>query len=502
MKWCHKPSVVIKRGQDMQEKILVGHKLRRFRQSIGLSQTAMSEALDISPSYLNLLEHNQRPLTVTLLLKLGNSFDIDLKSFAEDDSQSLIADMSEIFTDPLFTGEAVSRRELQDLISAAPGAARSVIKLFHAYHKVRDELQSSDHVAGREARLSSPIEVVRDVLQSENNYFASVEQAATDLLQTAGLAEWAKGKPSPNAMSSQTDRIYSQLVDYVEKTMRLRVRIMPAEIMGSQLRRYDLHRREIMLSEALRRPQRQFHLLVQIALLTQQDLLQQMCDDYKLPEPQSQSLFRITLAGYFAAAVMMPYTPFLESAKSLRYDIDLLGRRFGCSFEQVCHRLTSLNAPAARGVPFFFIRVDDAGNISKRLAAGGMQFAKFGGTCPKWAVHKAFRTPERMLLQAVELPQGQKFFTIARTVPSLWTPVGESAPEFAIALGCEMHHTRDLVYADHLDTGKNLRPEPIGVGCAVCERMECGQRAHPPIGHDLQFDGHMRRVGLYDLGMK
>jgi predicted transcriptional regulator len=131
-----------------------------------------------------------------------------------------------------------------------------------------------------------------------------------------------------------------------------------------------------------------------------------------------------------------------------------------------------------------------------------MQFAKFGGTCPKWAVHKAFRTPERMLLQAVELPQGQKFFTIARTVPSLWTPAGESAPEFAIALGCEMHHTRDLVYADHLDTGKNLRPEPIGVGCAVCERMECGQRAHPPIGHDLQFDGHMRRVGLYDLGMK
>ena len=189
----------------------------------------------------------------------------------------------------------------------------------------------------------------------------------------------------------------------------------------------------------------------------------------------------MTLAGYFAAAVMMPYDAFLEAAKELRYDLDLLGRRFGASFEQVCHRLTSLNAPTARGIPFFFVRIDDAGNISKRLAAGGMQFAKHGGTCPKWNIHKAFRTPEQLLFQAAELPNGQKFFTIARTVPRIWSRPDEPAPEFAVALGCEMHHARDLVMPTSWPMKD--RPRSYRAGCAVCERMNA-QRPHPPVGHD------------------
>ena len=183
----------------------------------------------------------------------------------------------------------------------------------------------------------------------------------------------------------------------------------------------------------------------------------------------------------------------------MRYDLDLLARRFDTSLEQVCHRLTTLIAPHMRGIPFFFVRVDDAGNISKRLAAAGMQFATHGGTCPKWAVHKAFRTPEKILTQAVELPGGQKFFTLARTVPPLWSATSGSTTEFAVALGCELHHARDITYADYLDISKPKQLELIGIGCAACERMDCTQRAHPPIGHELRFDGHMRRVGLYDL---
>ena len=178
---------------------------------------------------------------------------------------------------------------------------------------------------------------------------------------------------------------------------------------------------------------------------------------------------------------------------------DAAARRFGASFAQVCHRLTSLNAPNARGIPFFFIRIDDAGNISKRLAAGGMQFAKNGGTCPRWDIHKAFRTPDRLLCQAAELPNGQKFFTIVRTVPRPWAPAGEAAPEFAVALGCELHHARDIAYADEFDLSKRRQLDPIGIGCAVCERMDCAQRAHPPVGHEIRFDGHSRRLGLYDL---
>jgi predicted transcriptional regulator/DNA-binding XRE family transcriptional regulator len=473
----------------MQEKILVGHKLRRFRQSLALSQTVMAESLNISPSYLNLLEHNQRPLTVSLLLRLGNAFDIDLKDFAEDDSAALTTELSEAFADPVLAGERISRRELQDLITAAPGAARGIANLFQAYRKVRAELEVSAGGDRRDIDTNTPVERVRDVLQQANNYFASLEQAA---------AQFRKKANSNTAGEAQME----SLIAYAGDGLGLGVRVMPVSVMGVQLRRHDHHRREILISEALRRPQRQFHLLVQLALISQSDLIDQICAEHGITDAACQSLFRVTLAGYFAGAVMMPYEAFLDAAKEMRYDLDLLGRRFGASFEQVCHRLTTLNAPTARGIPFFFIRVDDAGNISKRLAAGGMQFAKHGGTCPKWNVHKAFRTPEQMLFQAAELPNGQKFFTIARTVPRLWSPPHEPAPEFAVALGCEMHHARDLAYADHIIQAKTTPPDPIGIACAVCERMECAQRAHPPVGHDVKFDGNMRRVGLYDLAMK
>ena len=471
----------------MQEKILVGHKLRRFRQSAGLSQTAMAEALDISPSYLNLLEHNQRPLTVALLLKLGNSFDIDMKSFAEDDSPALMTDLAEVFADPLLSGERVSRRELQDLVTAAPSAARGMLSLFQAYRKVRDQLELNSGDGRQAGGLDNPVERVRDVLQQANNYFAEAERAAEEFRET--VMEGTTGD----------DGLLESLIRYTATDPGLRVRILPAPVMGSQLRRYDYHRREILLSEALLRPQRTFHLLVQLALIRSSGFINDLADAHGLEDDSARSLFRTSLAGYFAAAVMMPYDRFLEAARDLRYDLDLLGRRFGASFEQVCHRLTSLNAPQARGIPFFFIRVDDAGNISKRLAAGGMQFAKNGGTCPRWDIHKAFRTPDRMLFQAAELPNGQKFFTIARTVPRPWAPAGESPPEFAVALGCEMHHARDLAYADEFDGMKRRQLDPIGIGCAVCERMDCAQRAHPPVGHEVRFDGHSRRIGLYDL---
>lgn len=471
----------------MQEKILVGHKLRRFRQSAGLSQTAMAEALDISPSYLNLLEHNQRPLTVALLLKLGNSFDIDMRSFAEDDSPALMTDLAEVFADPLLSGERVSRRELQDLVTAAPSAARGMLSLFQAYRKVRDRLELNSGDGRQSGGLDNPVERVRDVLRQANNYFAEAEEAADAFRERV-----SSGKAGD-------DGLLESLIRHTAADPGLRVRVLPATAMGRQLRRYDYHRREILLSEALLRSQRTFHLLVQLALIRPSGFINDLVDAHGLEDESAKSLFRTTLAGYFAAAVMMPYDRFLEAARDLRYDLDLLGRRFDASFEQVCHRLTSLNAPQARGIPFFFIRVDDAGNISKRLAAGGMRFARNGGTCPRWDVHKAFRTPDRMLFQAAELPNGQKFFTIARTAPRPWTPAGESPPEFAVALGCEMHHARDLAYADEFEGLKRRQLDPIGIGCAVCERMDCAQRAHPPVGHEVRLDGHSRRIGLYDL---
>jgi predicted transcriptional regulator len=274
---------------------------------------------------------------------------------------------------------------------------------------------------------------------------------------------------------------------------------MPADVMGANLRRYDHHRQDILISEVLRRPQRIFHLLVQYALIEQKQIITPLITDADQLTEQTLSLMRITMAGYFAAAVMMPYSQFLHAAKSLRYDIDLLSRRFGVTFEQACHRLTTLNAPDEKGIPFAFVRIDDAGNISKRISAAGINFALHSGACPKWSVHRSFRNPEKTLVQAAELPNGQQVLSIARAVPPLLTVSSQSAPEFAIALGCELHHSSDIVYADHLDTGKNRMLDAVGVNCSVCERLDCSQRSHPPIGYELRFDSHKRRVGLYDL---
>ena len=417
----------------MQEKILVGHKLRRFRQSLALSQTVMAESLNISPSYLNLLEHNQRPLTVSLLLRLGNAFDIDLKDFAEDDSAALTTELSEAFADPVLAGERISRRELQDLITAAPGAARGIANLFQAYRKVRAELEVSAGGDRRDIDTNTPVERVRDVLQQANNYFASLEQAA---------AQFRKKANSNTAGEAQME----SLIAYAGDGLGLGVRVMPVSVMGVQLRRHDHHRREILISEALRRPQRQFHLLVQLALISQSDLIDQICAEHGITDAACQSLFRVTLAGYFAGAVMMPYEAFLDAAKEMRYDLDLLGRRFGASFEQVCHRLTTLQRENKRGVPFFFLRIDKAGNVTKRFNATSFNIAEYGGSCPVWNLHTAFRTPGVILPQYVELPEGDKFFTLARTTERPAYSMQTQDRRLAIALGCEIKHAHKLVY--------------------------------------------------------
>jgi predicted transcriptional regulator/transcriptional regulator with XRE-family HTH domain len=476
------------------DKIMAGHKLRRFRQSLDMSQSGMAETLGISPSYLNLLEHNQRPLTAALLLKIGSSFNINIMDFAEDDTSSLIDGMADIFTDPVLADERVTRRELQDSVSASPNVTRAIIKLFEAYRRVRDELVHKAGDTGISPMGGSSVEKVRQLLEDHHNYFPDLENHAQELRE-----EIQVNIPGIGAKSMPQDLDLNALIAYIRTKHQITIRMMPIDVMGNQLRRYDLHRQEILISEVLQRPQRIFHLLVQYALIEQNQIINPKIQELGKLDEQTLSLARITMAGYFAAAVMMPYVQFLSAAKQLRYDIDLLSRRFGVSFEQACHRLTTLNAPTDKGIPFAFIRIDDAGNVSKRISAGGINFSLHGGTCPKWSVHRSFRNPEKTLVQAAELPNGQQVLSIARAVPPLLSPSSEQPSEFAIALGCELHHASEIIYADHLELGKSRKLEPVGVSCSVCERLDCTQRSQPPIGYDLRFDSNMRRVGMYDL---
>jgi predicted transcriptional regulator len=197
------------------------------------------------------------------------------------------------------------------------------------------------------------------------------------------------------------------------------------------------------------------------------------------------ALGRTALANYFAAPVLMPYRLFRDAAESTRYDVEVLKSRFGVSFEQVCHRLTTLRRAGAEGVPFHFIRVDIAGNISKRFSASGIHIARFGAACPRWNVYDAFGTPGMVRVQLSRMPDGGTFFCIARTTGHTNTFTTGGLPhrigQRAVGLGCDVRHATRLIYADGLNLGDPQLITPIGVSCRTCPRTDCAERAMPSL---------------------
>ena len=467
-----------------EKKALLGHKVRRFRQDQGLNQTEMAEQMGISPSYLNLIEHNQRPVTVPLLFRLSQAFEVDLRDFAEDEEARLAAGLKEVFSDPLFEGQTPGQHEIRELAAASPAAAQAVLALYDAYRGLWEDAQAVAHRMTDRDKVGplevpgSPVEDVREFQQARSNHFPELESAAEMLWEDAGL---------------DGDDLMRGLAAHLADMHSVSVKIMPVDVMADTMRRYDHHRRRIMLSETLPPSGRVFQLAAQIALVGQRERLDGIVAKSEL-QGDARLLLRVGLASYFAGAVMMPYERFIAAARAHRYDLDLLQHRFGASFEQVCHRLSTLQRSGARGVPFFFIRVDNAGNVSKRLSGGGFNFARFGGTCPRWIVHDAFRLPGVIHTQVAEMPDGTSFFTIARTVDPLGGWRREHQPNFAIALGCEIKEARHLIYADGLNLKNGELATPIGVSCRVCERLDCSQRAHPPLNHRLRIDENIRRA--------
>ena len=467
------------------KKAMLGHKIRRFRQDLGMTQIEMAETLEISASYLNLIEHNQRPVTVPLLFRLGQAFEVDLREFAEDESARLAAGLKEVFSDPLFEGQRVREQEIRELAEISPAAAHAVMNLYKAYADMRADTQAlaqrltdPDKMPGLELQ-GFPVEEVRDFYQDRSNHFPELEALADDLWTDAAL---------------DSETLFQGLAAHLQAVHQTGTRVMPMDLMGDALRRYDFHRRRVLLSEALPPSGRIFQLAVQLAHLAYDEHIQRIVEGAGLSSPDAERLCYMGLSGYFAGAVMMPYDRFLAAAKDLRYDIEVLQNRFGASFEQVCHRFTTLQRQGARGVPFFFVRVDNAGNVSKRLSGAGFQFARFGGTCPRWVVHDVFQRPGRIHSQLAAMPDGTAFLTVARTVDPVATGHLVRGPQLAVAVGCDAADARHLVYGDGLDAKRIETMEPVGVSCRVCERADCSQRAHPPLNHRLKLDPNMRRM--------
>ena len=318
----------------------------------------------------------------------------------------------------------------------------------------------------------------RTWIARQQNYFPALEEAANALHQACGLGSFNR---------------YERLRQYLRREHAIQVDVVAR---SEVLRRYDPARKRITISEVLPPRSRHFQLAHQIALITQGDLLDSLSRDAGLTPP-ARVLSRVALANYFASAVLMPYEPFLHAARAERFDIEVLGHRFRTSFEQVCHRLTTLRRPGQEGIPFHGIRVDIAGNISKRISASGIRFARFSGACPRWNVFRAFLTPGRIRLQLSQMPDGTTYFGLARTVRSDSGGFHTPSTLYAVGLGCHVRYAKDLVYADGVDLTNTQATVPIGVACRLCERTDCAQRAFPPVQQPVGINENTRGLSFY-----
>ena len=444
---------------------LIGRTVRRLRQDQGVSQQALAVRLGISASYLNLIEHDQRNVTATLLIRLAETLRVDLTALSGVQEREMEAGLREAFADPLLGAESVPDAEVETL-AGNPAASRAVLTLYRAWRVAREDASGIALPSGR--RILLPNEEARDAFHERSNHFPEVEAAAEAIGRTLNAA--------PAEMNHA-------LAERMRRAHALTVRVGPHE---DALRRYDPVARTLFLSEQLPRESRGFHMAFQLMLLEARDAVEHLVSAIAPSTPEAAALIRIGLLNYAAAALLMPYSSFLAAARDLRHDVEALAARFCVSFEQACHRLSSLQRTGERGVPFFFLRTDPAGNVSKRFSAAGFPFARYGGSCPRWVVHSAFMTPGSIRVQVAQLPDGATFLCFARSVSGPAAAWGEPPPTHVIAMGCDVSNAADMVYAD----GIELERAAVGIGlsCRLCEREHCRSRAFPPLEHRLAMD--------------
>ena len=464
------------------QKTFIGPHLRRLRLERGETQGAMAKALNISPSYVNLLENNERSVSVQVLFRLFDAYGVDWRDIAEEDGTAQLSDLRAAIQDPLFTQTRPDLPQLRAALVHAPGLVQSFMSLYRSYQVVSDQLLSLTE-SGAPQLSASPEAAVHDVFRRNRNHFRELEEAAE--------AFWPDSKVD-------RDEIYVAIKRRLRDKVGVNVRLCQVEDLPGALRQYDEARREILLSEALDQPNRTFQLVHMAALLEQRSLLDALIQRSGIADPRGVARLRVELANYFAAAVLMPYAAFLAEAQAMKYDLDHIATRFGVSFEQACHRATTLQREGAQGVPFFFLRIDKGGNVTKRFNASDFHLAEYGGACPRLDVHTSFRTPGRIMPQFVEMPDRSQFFVFSRTVDRPTWARHSQDNRLAVAMGCAIQYAPEIGYAESFSMS-DAHMTQIGINCRICPRANCDQRAHQAGILTQPVDALRRGVTRYDV---
>ena len=452
-----------------------GARLRRLRQERGLTQAALAQALNLSTSYVNQLENEQRPITVPVLIALTERFELPPQFFSSDTDARLVADLSDLFTE-IGAEHGVTRSQIEEFVARMPEIGRSLVTVHRRLRDATGELEGYRSRATADTPLPlerpMPFEEVRDFFYDRNNYIGDLDDAAERMSAQSGL---------------RASGLDIQLTELLRDQLGITV-VIDENLPETTKRRYDAEAKALRVARWLLPGQRAFQIATQLGLLTQSELISAIVATDEQLSAESRNVARIGLANYFAGAFLLPYGEFHRAAEELRYDVDLLSRRFGVGFETICHRLSTLQRPQQRGVPFIFVRTDKAGNISKRQSATAFHFSRVGGSCPLWVVHDAFAQPGRIVRQVAQMPDGRTYFWIAKTTaPEGGGYLGQHK-SFAIGLGCDLAYADKLVYSTGVVLDDPSTAVPIGAGCKICNRNDCAQRAFPYLGGRVVVD--------------
>ncbi len=465
-------------------KTMIGPRLRQLRRERDQTQAAMAKTLGVSTSYVNLLENNQRSLSVQMLMALSEAYNVDWRELVKDEASNRLADLRSMFRDPVFGKNPPDLQELRGAIDHAPRLTEQLLGLYKSHRAALDQMMRLGSDRMPDAILqTSPETIIHDFFRDHSNYFHDLELAA----------EVLRG-----AEPCDADEVYTVLKSRMQQKHGVSVQTSPIDDMKGALRFFDEEAGAVFLSQALDYPNRTFQLAHVLCLVEFPDVLRDLTKDLDISSQAGISRCTVELANYFAAAVLTPYAPFLAEAERTQYDVDRLAAAFDVSFEQASHRLTTLQREGNRGVPFFFLRIDRAGNVTKRFNATSFSLAEHGGSCPVWNIHTAFNTPGQIRPQFVELPDGERFFTISRTVDRPVLNRNMQDQRLAIALGCELRHARRIGYAAPYNTKDDQLFHPIGINCHVCPRQACAQRANQPLLVELPIDPKRRGNTRYE----
>ena len=457
-------------------RIFAGHRVRALRGRLDISQRDLARRLGISVSYLSQIENDGRPVTAAVLLALADAFPSEWGEVDAEEDSTLLVNAADAASDPTIGGEPLPDDVVRRACAQQPLLARRLVEMHAAYRRSQEQLAMLDDrfTSGSGDSAPLPWEEVRDWFHAAGNYIDPIDRAAEALA------------PDAQTLEARLAQAHG-------------VRVTWQAAADQPLRAFDPSSRTLAIDPTLAPESRRFLLAHQLARMELADIIEAVASDAPLRSAESRKLLSVGLANYAAGALLMPYGEFRAAAREVRHDIDRLRQRFGTSFEQACHRLSTLQRPGARGVPVFFCRVDMAGNITKRHSATRLQFARYGGACPLWIVHEAVAIPDRILVQLAETPDGVRYVSMAKGLVKPTASYLRPARRYAVALGCEVEHARDFIYADQLELGGAYSATPIGVSCRICPRDACDQRAFPPAGRRLEVDPDRRLAVPYSF---